>query len=86
MYKYKFHVRDIFKLCYSYLLTIFKQILQPFLIDITVSMCLDCLLIGFNSLLPLSHYLIQDSKLIIALQLEQSFIVTACFKYFSASA
>ena len=67
MYKYKFHVRDIFKLCYSYLLTIFKQILQPLLIDITMSMCLDCLLIGFNGHLPLSHYFIQDSKLIIAI-------------------
>lgn len=29
MYKYKFHVRDTFKLYYSYLLAIFKQILQP---------------------------------------------------------
>ena len=65
MYKYKFHVRDIFKLCYSYLLTIFKQILQPLLIDITVSMRLDCLLIGFHGHLPLSHYLIQNSKFII---------------------
>ena len=65
MYKYKFHVRDIFKLCYSYLLTIFKQILQPFLIDITVSMRLDGFLIGFNGHLPLSHHLIQDSKFII---------------------
>ena len=67
MYKYQFHVRDIFKLCYSYLLTIFKQILQPFLIDITVSMRLDGFLIGFHGHLPLSHYLIQDSKFIIAL-------------------
>ena len=67
MYKYKFHVRNIFKLCYSYLLTIFKQILQPLLIDITVSMRLDCLLIGLNGHLPLSHYFIQDSKLIIAI-------------------
>ena len=66
MYKYKFHVRDIFKLCYSYLLTIFKQILQPFLINIAVSMRLDCLLIGFDGFLPFAHYLIQDSKLIIA--------------------
>ena len=53
MYKYKFHVRDTFKLYYSYLLAIFKQILQPFLIDITVSMRLDGFLIGFNGHLPL---------------------------------